>query len=236
MPPRNAAERRRAEMRQTIIRAAERMFGEEGEAGLSIRRLADEVNYSPASIYKYFDSKTALIDELKEAFFAGLNDRILETVERFRDQPHDALMRECIVSYVEIALERSHHYAAAFSAVGDSSESGRTPEEWDAFVTTRKGIAFNFLVDSVKRGQALGVFDPELDPPLTAKSIWASCHGLAQLLLHLPGLRIYSSGGVQDEGSKVLHYHAALIVRGLIRPHQSTTHKISEVGPSNESN
>ncbi len=232
MPPRTPAEHRRAKMRETIICAAEQMFGEEGEAGLSIRRLADEINYSPASIYKYFDSKDALVDELKEAFFAGLHERILDTVERFRDEPHDALMRECIVAYVEIALARSHHYAAAFSAVGDPADCERSPEEWDAFVTTRKGIAFSFLVDSVTRGQEVGIFDPELDPSLSAKSIWASCHGLAHLLLHMPGMQMSLPVGGRDEDGSVLRYHASLVVRGLMRPHQSTTHKISNIGQS----
>ena len=50
------AERRRLRVRGAILDAAEKVFAEEGETGLSIRRIADEIDYSPAAIYKYFSS------------------------------------------------------------------------------------------------------------------------------------------------------------------------------------
>ena len=62
------ASRRREKVRQTILEAAERVFAEEGYEGLSIRRLAEEIDYSPSAIYKYFASKTELVGCLKEAF------------------------------------------------------------------------------------------------------------------------------------------------------------------------
>ena len=37
------AERRRLRVREAILDAAERVFAQEGEAGLSIRRIADEI-------------------------------------------------------------------------------------------------------------------------------------------------------------------------------------------------
>lgn len=213
------AERRRARVRHAIIAAAGRMFGEQGEAGVSIRRLAEEINYSPASIYKYFDSKEAILDELKETFFEGLQARILETVTANKDAAYDVMMRECIVQYVKYALSQSHHYAAAFSAVTEAANCEGSPDVWDVFVQTRKGIAFGYLVDTVKRGQKLGVFDSNLCPELSAKSIWASCHGMALLLMSIPGMRMYQSG-VAADGEHVLRHHADIITRGLM-PSQS---------------
>ena len=74
-PEETPADRRRSRVRESIISAAERVFAKEGEEGLSIRRLADEIDYSPSAIYKYFGSKEELIDELKEAFFERLLER-----------------------------------------------------------------------------------------------------------------------------------------------------------------
>ncbi|MEL7482131.1 MAG: helix-turn-helix domain-containing protein, partial [Pseudomonadota bacterium] len=98
------AERRRLRVRQAILDAAERVFAEDGEAGLSIRRLADEIDYSPGAIYKYFQSKQELVDELKESFFA----RILEQVEDVPDDtgPFLDYSRRCIETYIRTALER----------------------------------------------------------------------------------------------------------------------------------
>lgn len=228
--PQTPAERRREKVREMIIDAAERVFAKEGEAGLSIRRLAEEIDYSPAAIYKYFDSKEALVDELKETFFARLHQRILETVERFSDERHDVCLRECIITYVETAVAKSHHYAAAFSTVGDPHEYAESADDWDGFIKTRKGIAFSFLVDSVKRGQDLDLFDTELDPALSAKSVWASCHGMAHLLVHMPRMQIFLPEGVEDEHGNVLRHHADIVVRGLMRPHEATTNHSLEIG------
>ena len=63
------ATRRRNKVREAILAAAERMFAKEGESGLSIRRLAEEIDYSPSAIYKYFGSKEELLEELKDSFF-----------------------------------------------------------------------------------------------------------------------------------------------------------------------
>ena len=63
------AERRRHKIRARILSAAEQVFAREGVDGLSIRRLAENIDYSPAAIYKYFKSKDELVDELKETFF-----------------------------------------------------------------------------------------------------------------------------------------------------------------------
>jgi AcrR family transcriptional regulator len=63
------AERRRLKVRDAIIGAAEEIFAEEGEAGLSMRRIAERIDYSPAALYKYFDSKEALFQEIREGFF-----------------------------------------------------------------------------------------------------------------------------------------------------------------------
>ena len=81
------AQRRHSKIRQMILSVADRVFTRDGEAGLSIRKLADEIDYSPGAIYKYFDSKQALLDELKEMFF----ERLLEELPVFDEGSGDYL-------------------------------------------------------------------------------------------------------------------------------------------------
>ncbi len=59
------AERRRLKVRDAIIEAAEDLFTKEGEQGISMRRLAEAIDYSPAAIYKYFDSKGAFFRDAR---------------------------------------------------------------------------------------------------------------------------------------------------------------------------
>ncbi|MEO1405991.1 MAG: TetR/AcrR family transcriptional regulator [Pseudomonadota bacterium] len=202
------AERRRHRVRQTIIEAAERVFAEEGEDGLSIRRLADEIDYSPGAIYKYFSSKQELVDELKEGFFGKI-------LERMKDVPDDRgpfleYAQSCVETYIRTALERPHHYAAAFS--GSTESSGRVTDHPD-FSNTR--LAFERFHDVFVQGVKKGVFRSDLDTYLAAKSIWASSHGLAQLMGHLPDMASGFFVGPSHDSDHLIRTHAELLIRGL---------------------
>ena len=218
-PEQTPARRRRQKVRDSILAAAERVFAKEGESGLSIRRLAEEIDYSPSAIYKYFGSKEELLDELKESFFERLLAQV-DHVAALKLDFHDRA-RSCVTTYVATAIERPHHYAAAFSSIPTLEELAvRRRLSWDDFITTRKGQAFKILVDLVLDGQADGVFDRSLDPLMGAKSIWASSHGLALLMIHMPLLPGMQPCDAMPTGDFVA-FHADIVMRGLAAP-QST--------------
>lgn len=60
------SKRRYEKTRQGILAAARAILRESGVEGLSIRTLADRVDYSPSAIYKYFDSKEDILAALRE--------------------------------------------------------------------------------------------------------------------------------------------------------------------------
>lgn len=204
------AERRRIRVREAILEAAERLFAEEGEEGLSIRRIAEEIDYSPAAIYKYFGSKDELVGELKEAFFA----RLLASVHEILDQrePFARRARLCVGGYIRKAIEKPHHYVAAFSGVvADRATCG----EDAAFNETNRGKAFSVLTAIVGEGLECGAFRPELPLLETAESIWASMHGLSVMIAHLP--QFPSMPSMQSEMSQkdFIDFHADLLIRSL---------------------
>lgn len=205
------AERRRLRVRASILEAAERVFAELGEEGLSIRRLADEIDYSPAAIYKYFGSKEELVDELKEAFFGRILDQVDEVMEA--DRPFLERARDCITTYVRTALEKPHHYTAAFSGAQDPEV--RAIPNWPEFSASNKGQAFLHLVDLVREGQELGDLRADVDPITAAKSAWASCHGLAMLMAHLPSFPSMIDEQDGPDRDSFLELHAEHVIRGL---------------------
>ncbi|MFJ8106249.1 TetR/AcrR family transcriptional regulator [Streptomyces sp. NPDC096132] len=84
-PPRNRFERRRAETRQALIRAARQILAETGDAGASIQAIAERADVGFGSFYNHFESKTELFDaavvdaleEFGQAFdehLAGIDD------------------------------------------------------------------------------------------------------------------------------------------------------------------
>ncbi|MET9083007.1 TetR/AcrR family transcriptional regulator [Streptomyces sp. NPDC004237] len=84
-PPGNRFERRRAETRQALVRAARRILAETGDTGASIQAIAERADVGFGSFYNHFDSKAelfeaAVVDALEEfgqAFderLAGIDD------------------------------------------------------------------------------------------------------------------------------------------------------------------
>ena len=220
------AERRKQRVRQSILDAAERVFAKEGESGLSIRRLAYEIDYSPAAIYKYFESKEALVDELKEAFF----ERILGLIETSRSstEPFGLRARKCIEGYVTTALEKPNHYAAAFSGVdpflsGEHDDNVPAAESHEAseFKGTKKGLAFAFLVEMIEQGQASGYLRDDLQPSHAAYCIWAACHGLTMIMIHMREFPPYASQGDAPSLDHIITTHADIVIRGLETAHSS---------------
>jgi AcrR family transcriptional regulator len=58
-------DRRRAQTRRDILDNAHQMLIAHGLEGISIRALADRIDYTPGALYKYFPSKEALIDTVR---------------------------------------------------------------------------------------------------------------------------------------------------------------------------
>lgn len=64
--------RRRDKNLHRILQAALRLVEEGGVEGLSIQKLAAEVDYTPGALYRYFDSKDAILAQLVLRILADL--------------------------------------------------------------------------------------------------------------------------------------------------------------------
>ncbi len=209
-PADSPAERRRRKIRDAIIEAAERVFSNEGEAGLSIRRLADEVDYSPAAIYKYFRNKDELVIALKDAFFERLLAKIAGADNC--DRPFLDRLRNCVVVYVQTALEHPNHYAAAFLTTSQS----RPDEDYDGFRLSPSGQAYQWLRGMLEEGMRLGDLAPA-PLALTTRSFWAGIHGLAILAIQMPNFLQPFPDEPTYKTADLLDYHADCIANGFVR-------------------
>src|SRR5437660_11416973 len=66
-------ERDREAVRRAILDAARDLFVTEGYANVSIRKIAERIEYSPAAIYSYFPSKDDIFFALAEEGFRRLS-------------------------------------------------------------------------------------------------------------------------------------------------------------------
>lgn len=204
------AERRKENIRRRILEAADNMLAVEGALGLSIRRLAEITDYSPAAIYRYFPSKDFLVEELKEAFFARLVDNLGASIGQ--SVSFKEMCRGSLRTYIETALEKPNHYLAVFSAPVrsiDMPNDGVTKSE------TSKQRAFEFLQNLVKEGIARGSFARDVDVDLSARSLWVGLHGLAMMIAHLPHFPNFRDADAFIDASDFIDFYIDRLVSGL---------------------
>jgi len=170
--------REKKELRQEILDAARELFVREGFENVSMRKIAEKIEYSPTTIYLYFQDKADLLDCICEETLVRLV-RKQAVLDQTISDPFERLQRG-LRSYIEFGLKYPNHYKVAFmmSRPADEIEpSGRSHEmgqkAFDHLRTTLALCAEQNLIDV-----------PDLEA--TAQGLWATIHGLTSLLIAHP--------------------------------------------------
>lgn len=102
-------------LRTRIVEAARDIVSEVGLDALSMRALAERIEYSPATIYLYFRDKEELLRDVVEEGFRRLSDKVQEQTEALGDgadatERHRAMGR----AYALFALENTAYFRVMF--------------------------------------------------------------------------------------------------------------------------
>jgi AcrR family transcriptional regulator len=171
-------DREREALRGEILAAARELFIREGYERVSMRRIAERIEYSPTTIYLYFRDKSEILDEICEQTFARLA-RSLELIEAKGLDPLDGLREGC-QAYVQFGLRNRHQYRLTFMVSSESVDRG-AESRYEGSMGER---AFGFLERSVGRCVEAGYFR-EGEVALASQVVWVSIHGLTSLLIAL---------------------------------------------------
>lgn len=165
--------REKAEMRSRILESAKALFAEDGFQNVSIRKIAEKIEYSPATIYLYFQDKDAILFALHNEGF-----RALFTRQKNRAKIADpvARLRGLLEGYLEFALQEPEYYDLMFMLFTPLPKIIRTAE-W------RYGRrAYRMLVKTVAECQANGHMK-NTSTDAAAIGLWGAVHGIASLLI-----------------------------------------------------
>ena len=176
MGVRERRERERLETRERILDAARELFIAEGYDGVSMRDIADKVEYSATAIYGHFADKDELFREICHEDFRRLAHSLIglaqvaDPVER---------IRKIGLAYIDFGQQHPNHYRTMFMTphppilAGEEALEGKGNPEEDAY---------EFLRATVKEAMATGAFREELsDSDLVAQTLWAGAHGVISL-------------------------------------------------------
>ncbi|NTV89341.1 MAG: TetR/AcrR family transcriptional regulator [Clostridiales bacterium] len=104
-------EREKLELQQLIIKTAENIITKEGIEKLSVRKIADKIEYSPAIIYHYFKDKDDIVNQVFTVQYQKIIAALSET-EITAKTPVERL-KQISGNYIKTALEMSDSYLSA---------------------------------------------------------------------------------------------------------------------------
>jgi AcrR family transcriptional regulator len=163
-------------LRQEILDAASELFVKEGFEHVSMRRIAEKIEYSPTTIYLYFKDKAELLEQVCQETFTRLAHRLTTILE----QPGDPLerLKRGLVAYIKFGLENPQHYRVVFMMP--------PPEGFDKskyLLPDSPGIqSFDFLRRCVFDCITAGKLRTK-DAELVSQILWCGVHGLTALLI-----------------------------------------------------
>ncbi|MEI2273152.1 TetR/AcrR family transcriptional regulator [Sphingobacterium sp. ML3W] len=158
------------EMHQRILNAARKIFLEKGYEKTSMRNIANEINYSPGSLYFHFKDKTEIFQELqKEGFTLLLNQlKVLNSVA----DPFERLKASGRV-FIQFAQENKDYYNLMFMV----EETVKDPTE-TRFTIAQEAI--NHMCSMIRDCQQQGKFI-EMDTDYFTFMVLSAMHGICAL-------------------------------------------------------
>jgi AcrR family transcriptional regulator len=171
--------REREETREKILHAARGLFLEHGYEAVTMRAIADAIEYTPTAIYHHFANKQALVSELCHGDFESLARHFVRaaTIE----DPVERI-RQVGEAYLDFAAKYPNHYRFMFMTplppVEHSeaflAENQDNPEK-DAYAFLRRACE-----EAIDCGKLRAGIE---DPDELAQLLWGALHGLISIHL-----------------------------------------------------
>jgi AcrR family transcriptional regulator len=171
-------ERDREAVHRAILDAARELFTAEGYQNVSIRKIAERIEYSPAAIYSYFPSKDDIFFALADEGFHLLGGpqhpdhaaqmQALAPIER---------VRAIFWHFYEFSREHPQYFALMFV---DRSVP-RVSREYERFAFARE--MKRSILEEIRQCIASGALPAALDPAAAMRTLTSGLIGVATLRL-----------------------------------------------------
>ncbi|GAB3182109.1 TetR/AcrR family transcriptional regulator [Telluribacter humicola] len=114
-------ERLKKQVRSDIVKTAKEIAREDGWQSVSIRKIADVIEYSPPILYEYFESKDKLLETIRAEGFAALRDEF-ERIKHVYRQPEKQLA-EIAQAIWNFSVEQPEVFQVMFNLEGAYCQS-----------------------------------------------------------------------------------------------------------------
>jgi AcrR family transcriptional regulator len=192
--------RQKEEVRSSILQAAWQIVLEEGWQALSIRKIAEAIEYSVPVIYDHFANKEAILLELTKQGFKLLNEELVKARKRSSDP--EKQIEAMAYSYWEFAFDHKAYYQVMYGLGMPSCETVSQITEMAAFTD----LVIQPIKDLIASSKA-----PETDPMLKLHTFWSMLHGLISINM------MNNNEGKQDLNQMVIQDFIIGFISGIKR-------------------
>jgi AcrR family transcriptional regulator len=176
-------ERDRLEMRERIVQSAHNLFLDKSFEEISIRNIADAIEYSPATIYLYFKDKNEIFYALRGEAFKIFNSYVADVMSI--TSPFGRLIG-LANKYISFTFTYPKYYNIMFTMeppmnCDENSGNGQEGES-----------VYQFLEAIVEACKPEGYFRNR-ETKIISFTIWSFMHGMCSPISH-NRMRIYEPG------------------------------------------
>ena len=179
-------QRQKTEVRVSILQAAWEVVLAEGWQALSIRKIADAIEYSVPVIYTHFENKDAILHEFTKAGFRLLTEAI--TQQRDSQTNASRQLEAMAEGYWNFAIEQKEYYQLMFGLGIPACEQVERTVEMQQFA----GIVHATIQEVIRAGS-----QPSIDAFLKYHTYLSILHGLVSI-------QITNSNETVDPWSKLV--------------------------------
>lgn len=159
--------------RARILAAASDLYLREGDAALSMRRVAVRIGVSATAIYRHFPDRARLVDAILDGAFGVFESYLLRALPPGRRPTGLAPLRRIMRQYLEFALRKPRLFEVLF--LRRRAALRKFPEDF----ARNPSRTFELLHDTVAGAVASGALRRDLDTRELALAIWTHGHGFA---------------------------------------------------------
>lgn len=162
--------RQKEEVRSSILSTAWQMVKEEGWQSLSIRKIADAIEYSVPVIYDHFENKEAIVLEFAKEGFQLLSKRIQKAREKSGDPAEQ--IKAIADAYWNFAFKNKEHYQIMYGMGMQGCEIEKCFPERGSL----RNVILEPIIALITKSK-----NPDVNPCLKYFTFWSILHGLISI-------------------------------------------------------
>lgn len=136
-------QREKESVRANILQAAFGLAKSEGWAALSIRKIADAIEYSAPVVYDHFENKEAILFEISLNGFYLLQKELIKAQNKF-ETPEEQLTA-IVDAYWDFAFNNKEYYQLMFGLGMQCSGEGKMKQEFSSFQDMLYDSTYNII-------------------------------------------------------------------------------------------